>query len=172
MFFYFSVRRMATKAVTISISPFLATIFIITSSSYFDCRYQTCIGTTLTCTDNEDCFIDCAYFTTELANDESCQDAIFNCPANASCTILCDGREACNRATTYARNSLLLNITCNDHYESCHDASIYCPDTTNPTSPTCLIYGDNTYQDGILHTKNSIKTQKTTHPQKTQSYLI
>ena len=110
-------------------------------SSYFNCRNQSCNALKLNCIDNRDCFIDCAFFTND--DDESCQDAVINCPANATCTLNCDGRESCDNARINAQQSTKLNISCNNHYEACLESEIKCPLTTNPTSPTCFIYGNN-----------------------------
>ena len=127
----------------------LSNLSVIIDAGYIDCKSSNCNGDTLNCIDNEDCFIDCGpTFTSESANDEACQDAVFNCPSNGKCTVVCNDREGCDRATFNAQDSASLNVTCFDHLESCRDTNIYCPETINPTEPTCFIFGDNSNYDG------------------------
>ena len=127
----------------------LLQLFVIIDAGYIDCKSSNCNGDTLNCIDNEDCLIHCGpTFTSESANDEACQDAVFNCPSNAKCTVICNDQEGCDRADFNAQDSTFLNVTCFDNFENCKDTKIYCPDTTNPTEATCFIFGDNSNYNG------------------------
>ena len=135
--------------------PFLLLIYYISScieGGHINCRDSNdCVSETKSCTDNEDCTIDCAYYQTWHGGYGGCEDSTLNCPDNAKCTIMCDVKEACDSAVINAQTSTELILTCSDQWESCKDLDIYCPrhTITNSTTSICIISGDNSNYDGM-----------------------
>ena len=104
-------------------------IIPISNGSQHPCTsWRSCRSTTITCTDNEDCSVDCG-------GTESCEFTEINCPQNGDCYIYCYNDEACKDTTINAQPNTKLNVTCTGSSSSitdtCRDSTINGASNTN-----------------------------------------
>ena len=98
-------------------------------------------GGTITCIENEDCYINCS-------EQDACKNAEIICPMDHQCGITCNADNACQDSLIIATYSSLFILTCKDGNDyTCSGLSIYFPPNDANGIPL-----------GILHVGNNLNS--------------
>eukprot|EP01084_Bolivina_argentea_P118890 210887_1 len=103
---------MATATLLLTL---LLTYYYGTTASNHNCGSWGCYRDTITCTNNQDCTVQCT-------SSHSCDQATINCPLNGNCYITCSGSNSCDSSIINGNTNMLLNVTCTAD-SACIDAT-------------------------------------------------
>ena len=95
-----------------------------TFSEYISCPGTTCqhriSSNAITCTDNEDCTVDCG----SSGQRDGCVSSVINCPSNVQCSILCQQWFSCWSVVVNTAPNTLFEITCLSTNGACREMDI------------------------------------------------
>ena len=108
----------------------------LTHSNIIDAVANQYSDSTITCIENEDCYINCS-------QQNACKNTEIQCPRQHQCGITCNADNSCQDSLIVATDSSLFILTCKDGNDyTCSGLSVYFPPNENGI-PLGILHVDN-----------------------------
>ena len=115
---------------------FLFSLLSLTHSNIIDAAANQYSDSSITCIENEDCYINCS-------QQNACKNTEIQCPRQHQCGITCNADNSCQDSLIMATDTSLFILTCKDGNDyTCSGLSIYFPPNENGI-PLGILHVDN-----------------------------